>query len=80
MQVDSPYEGWWEMKRLLTRLGRVWCQAMHPAPMWPIRGQYTCPVCLRSYPVPWEQGPCEANGRAPSRQSVAPAVPAIAAR
>jgi len=29
---------------------------MHPAPMWPVNGHYQCPVCLRSYPVPWEEG------------------------
>ena len=35
-------------------IARIWCKAMHPDPMWPIRGYYRCPECLRQYPVPWE--------------------------
>lgn len=37
---------------------------MHPAPMWPVKGYYQCPACLRSYPVLWE-GPAVV----PSRKS-----------
>jgi len=22
--------------------------------MWPVKGYYRCPVCLRAHPVPWE--------------------------
>ncbi|HWR49675.1 MAG TPA: hypothetical protein VN428_01115 [Bryobacteraceae bacterium] len=43
------------MKRLWSRASSAWCHAMHPAPMWPVKGYYTCPKCLRSYRVPWEQ-------------------------
>lgn len=43
------------MKRLWLHLTRIWCQAMHPAPMWPVKGQYRCPTCMRTYPVPWEE-------------------------
>jgi hypothetical protein len=35
-------------------IGSSWCQLMHPDPMWPVNGQYTCRVCLRKYPVSWE--------------------------
>jgi hypothetical protein len=35
------------------RLGALWCQRMHEAPMWPIHGNYQCRICARSYPVPW---------------------------
>lgn len=40
--------GLWE------KVAETWCRAMHPAPMWPVNGQYRCPTCLRTYPVPWE--------------------------
>jgi hypothetical protein len=23
--------------------------------MWPVKGRYQCPTCLRSYPVLWER-------------------------
>ena len=26
---------------------------MHTGAMWPIRGKYICPQCLREYPVQW---------------------------
>ncbi len=42
------------MKRLTSKLTAAWCRVFHPAPMWPVNGQYRCPVCLRSYRVPWE--------------------------
>jgi hypothetical protein len=41
------------MKALLSYTVRRWCHVMHPAPRWPIHGQYECPTCLRRYPVPW---------------------------
>lgn len=44
------------MKSIRSRVATVWCQVMHPAPMWPVNGYYQCPACLRAYPVPWEQG------------------------
>lgn len=50
------------MKSLGSRLGRLWCQVMHPAPMWPVKGYYQCPACFRSYPVPWEHVVCS-NGK-----------------
>ena len=45
------------MKVLGFRLANLWCKTTHPAPMWPVNGRYQCPVCLRSYPVPWETRP-----------------------
>ena len=42
------------LQRVSSVMARSWCQAMHPDPMWPIRGSYRCPRCLRTYPVPWE--------------------------
>ena len=35
------------------RIGVLWCQLMHDAPMWPIHGSYRCRTCARSYSVPW---------------------------
>jgi hypothetical protein len=35
------------------RLQILWCKLTHPVPMWPIRGYYRCPACLREYSVPW---------------------------
>jgi hypothetical protein len=26
---------------------------MHSKAMWPMHGKYTCPDCLREYPVAW---------------------------
>jgi|YelNatPaOPRAMG01_1025707.scaffolds.fasta_scaffold15520_4 hypothetical protein len=34
-------------------LAEGWCHLMHPDPMWPVNGRYRCPVCYRTYPVPW---------------------------
>jgi hypothetical protein len=46
------------MVRLLqstySALGELWCQAMHSDAMWPVKGEYRCRTCLRSYPVAWE--------------------------
>ncbi len=42
------FRRWW------IRLGNLWCTRMHPMPMWPVRGSYRCPACLREHPVPWE--------------------------
>lgn len=40
--------------KVVSSLSRMWCQAMHPSPMWPVNGQYRCPECMRVYPVAWE--------------------------
>jgi hypothetical protein len=45
------------MKGLGSRVASLWCKSTHPAPMWPVNGRYRCPVCFRSYPVPWEVRP-----------------------
>ncbi len=45
------------MKVLGVQLLNKWCKLMHPTPMWPVKGYYRCPVCLRSHPVPWEKRP-----------------------
>ncbi len=41
------------------RAAETWCKWMHPAPMWPIHGQYQCPKCLRYHPVSWENKEAE---------------------
>ncbi len=55
----------------------TWCRAMHPAPMWPVNGQYRCPQCLRTFPVPWEQQPKSVRvaGPQPVRVAAQPAGP-----
>lgn len=57
--------------RFFADLGRIWCQVMHPSPMWPVNGQYRCPSCLRVYPVAWES---------PAASPAAPEAAAIASR
>lgn len=49
------------MKRIRSRVATLWCQVMHPAPMWPVKGYYQCPACLRAYPVPWEHVACSTH-------------------
>ena len=39
---------------MLDELAVLWCKTMHSKAMWPMRGKYTCPDCLRQYPVAWE--------------------------
>lgn len=52
------------MKDSWSRAGNLWCRLMHPSPMWPVNGQYRCPKCMRTYPVPWErEEPVEAGRR-----------------
>ena len=41
------------MSKLVDRLSQMWCESMHPTPMWPIHGRYQCPQCLRTYDVGW---------------------------
>lgn len=41
--------------QLWEKAATTWCRVMHPAPMWPVNGQYRCPECLRTYAVPWEE-------------------------
>lgn len=55
------------MKALGSRVARFWCQMAHPAPMWPVKGYYQCPTCLRAYPVLWEQDACSAREPAGDR-------------
>ena len=43
------------MKAFWNSFSNLWCQTMHPDPMWPVNGQYRCPSCLRVYSVPWEE-------------------------
>jgi hypothetical protein len=37
------------------KLGALWCNFMHDAPLWPIHGEYQCGICGRHYPVPWTE-------------------------
>ena len=58
----------------VSAVGASWCQLMHPDPMWPVNGEYQCRVCLRKYPVAWEQPePAPENHRpsAASAESIA---------
>ncbi len=61
------------MKELWARVETLWCQQMHPAPMWPAHGYYQCPECLRRYPVPWET-PGKDSHRVTPTLSVSPAL------
>jgi hypothetical protein len=58
------------MIRLLNSLGKAigdsWCQLMHPDPMWPVNGEYQCRVCLRRYPVAWEQPAAQESANRPT--------------
>ena len=42
------------LQSIYSALGEMWCQAMHSDAMWPVKGEYRCKTCLRSYPVAWE--------------------------
>ena len=33
-----------------------WCRTFHPETFWPVHGHYRCRACLRTYPVPWQEG------------------------
>ena len=44
------------MRTLWNRVSITWCRTFHPEPTWPIHGHYHCPACLRTYPVPWDEG------------------------
>lgn len=44
------------MRALWNRASIGWCRMFHPEPYWPAHGHYHCPACLRSYPVPWQEG------------------------
>ena len=55
-----------EMSKWVDRLERLWCARMHGRPMWPVRGRYQCPVCLREFPVQFEAvRQCERQVMAP---------------
>lgn len=47
------------MKQLLLlhveKLAAWWCKLQHASLLWPSHGQYTCAVCGRHYPVPWQR-------------------------
>ena len=42
------------MKRLLDKIGELWCRNVHQSAMWPVHGKYRCAVCLREYAVVFE--------------------------
>jgi hypothetical protein len=60
------------VKSLGSRLQTLWCKSVHPAPMWPVKGYYQCPVCLRSYAVPWEQSTAATRADKPALLTEAP--------
>ena len=39
---------------MLKWIQEAWCKQVHGRAMWPIKGKYICPQCLREYPVKWE--------------------------
>jgi hypothetical protein len=63
------------MRKLAERIAEFWCSNMHGQPMWPSRGHYQCRVCLREYPVLFE----EAEPARPRREPRF-VTPAVAAR
>jgi hypothetical protein len=42
------------MSAFWSKIAELWCTLMHPAPMWPFRGHYRCPKCLREHRIDWE--------------------------
>jgi hypothetical protein len=46
-----------------------WCHFAHSEPMWPVNGEYRCPTCHRTYPVPWANAPAKAVHRMPAGQA-----------
>jgi len=60
-------------------IAEQWCKKMHSQAMWPIHGKYTCPQCLREYPVNWE-GPARPTEYAPAlrKDTMTVASPAFA--
>lgn len=42
------------LKVIRDLLSVSWCRVFHQDIHRPFRGYYTCAVCLREYPVPWE--------------------------
>jgi len=47
--VESLYRG----------AAQQWCHFAHSEPMWPVNGEYRCPTCHRTYPVPWANTPAK---------------------
>src|SRR5689334_10511384 len=37
--------------QIRSRVGSVWCNAMHESIMWPAHGHYECRTCGRRYPA-----------------------------
>lgn len=51
---------------LISKAGTAWCELMHDDIMWPVDGHYRCKICLREYPVEWnETGNAAAQTPAP---------------
>ncbi len=49
-----------------SKLGEFWCRLAHEDIMWPAHGMYECRVCLRRYPVAWQnQAAAAARQEAP---------------
>ena len=38
-------------------ISKWWCRVAHAQVYRPIRGRYRCAVCLREWPVTWQQQP-----------------------
>lgn len=43
------------MLSIRSKLGEFWCRLVHEEIMWPVNGYYECRVCLRRYPVVWQE-------------------------
>lgn len=51
---------------MIQQIAGWWCRHFHGGIYWPIRGQYRCSVCLRTFNVPWEEKSAPAPVRTPA--------------
>jgi hypothetical protein len=51
---------------MMKNLAGWWCRHFHGGIFWPIRGQYRCAVCLRTWQVQWEEQSAPPQARRPA--------------
>lgn len=58
------------MKQLFKQLGFWFCKVAHGRPYWPIHGEYHCPLCHRTWPVPWSDNPPKIHAQPPQAREM----------
>ena len=59
---------------MIEQCQKWWCRHFHNELLRPVRGEYRCAVCLRTWPVPWETRNLDRVATIPRRENAVKSV------